>query len=303
MKFNKILAVVIMLALCCGCVGRTDMKKNELESISYKAYEKDLNLSDSKHRNTINKEYVMKDIKEIMDRGLLRVGMVVGDIEVFSNQTNGKLEGIDVDLSKGIADSLGVELAINQTAKTYDDLATLLINGDIDLIISMYSMTANRATMLNFSEPYFTQNMSLIANKVWLAKNKIESNPLEYIVENSVKFGVFKGSAEADVVAELFPNAEVLEFSTNEELYGSIMHGDVQCGIAEETVCLANFIKDPKLMIYEKAFIFSDKADQYCIGVAPNKPGLLNFVNDYIKTQKQLEIEDIEKRCKKIYNY
>ncbi len=303
MKYNKILAVVIMLAVCCGCVGKTDVEKNELENISYKAYEKDLNLSNSGNWNKVNKEYITEDIREIMDRGFLRVGMVVGDIEVFSNKVNGKLEGIDVDLSKGIADSLGVELVINQTAKTYDALAPLLINGDIDLIISMYSITPHRATMLNFSEPYFIQNMSLVANKVWLVKNKIESNPLGYLVENSVKFGVFKGSAEADVVAELFPNAEVLEFTTNEELYGSIMRGDVQCGIAEETVCLANFIKDPKLMIYEKAFVFSDKANQYSIGVAQNKAGLLNFVNAYIKTQKQLEIKDIEKRCKEIYNY
>ena len=54
MKFNKILAFVVILTVCCSCTGKTNIQENELESISYKAYEKDLNLSNSGHWNNVS---------------------------------------------------------------------------------------------------------------------------------------------------------------------------------------------------------------------------------------------------------
>lgn len=64
--------------------------------------------------------------------------------------------GIDIDLIKGFAESLGVKLEIHPVTSGYDGLLPALLKGEGDLVASSYSITAQRQESADFSDPYIT---------------------------------------------------------------------------------------------------------------------------------------------------
>ena len=62
--------------------------------------------------------------------------------------------GIDVEVAKYIAESMGMELQIE--AMNFDNLVTSLSNGDFDMVLAACEYTDERALACDFSDPYYT---------------------------------------------------------------------------------------------------------------------------------------------------
>ncbi|MDR1765618.1 MAG: transporter substrate-binding domain-containing protein [Lachnospiraceae bacterium] len=113
------------------------------------------------------------EIKAIIDRGVLKVGCKT-DIPKFSlqNTATGEYEGFEDDLAYEIAGVIfgitGAEAKAQKkvefqgvTAKTR---GPLLENGEIDLVIATFTITAERKETYNFSTPYYTDAVGLLVN-------------------------------------------------------------------------------------------------------------------------------------------
>ena len=70
--------------------------------------------------------------------------------------------GIDVELARALAASLGKELVIRNTA--FDGLIPALQTGKIDLILSSMTITPQRAESIDFSTPYLQTGICLLVN-------------------------------------------------------------------------------------------------------------------------------------------
>jgi polar amino acid transport system substrate-binding protein len=64
--------------------------------------------------------------------------------------------GLDIELVKGFAKSLGVELEVHAVTTGYDALLPALVNREGDLVASSLSVTPKRLESVDFSEPYLT---------------------------------------------------------------------------------------------------------------------------------------------------
>ncbi len=95
------------------------------------------------------------------EKEILKVGMS-GDyppFEFYAETENGReLVGVDVELAKYIADSLGMELEL--TDMSFDGLIGSLDAGKFDLVISGMSIKEGRKCL--FSNPYYTAEQSLL---------------------------------------------------------------------------------------------------------------------------------------------
>lgn len=91
-------------------------------------------------------------LEDVKKRGELIVG-VRYDMPPFGTvDPQGKLEGIDVELAKQIANKLGVKIKFEQvTAQTR---IPMLLNGNIDLIAAGLARTEERAKVVQFSSIY-----------------------------------------------------------------------------------------------------------------------------------------------------
>lgn len=250
-----------------------------------------------------NEPALFPGLEQIIKKGTLTVAMIKNDVDVFCETLeDGTLTGIDVQWAQNIADSLGVTLTINRDCDTYDKLTEYLINGNADLAISTYSLTTDRAAYVNISKPYLTSRLGVMVNKQELVKKQIENNPIDYMKNNNIKLAALKNSSHVKLIPEMFPNAETVEMDTYEQICQAVRNNDVFGYLCGEVEFLFDYSHDPELSLYTKVFAFSDAAEYYCVGVAPNNNDLLKFVNALIDSSKVTTIKDVEDGCAEKFN-
>jgi len=110
--------------------------------------------------------------------------------------------GIDVEVAKYIAESMGMTLQIE--SMNFDNLVTSLSNGDFDVVLAACEYTEERAKACDFSDPYYTDLPPVILVK---AANADKYKTVDDINQASVIIGAQKNTTKAMAAADMFPEA------------------------------------------------------------------------------------------------
>lgn len=81
----------------------------------------------------------------------------------FEYVANNKVVGVDIDISKKIAEEIGAELEIVNT--DFDSIIGAIASGKGDLGASGFTINAERLEQVNFTIPYFTTTQYIIVPK------------------------------------------------------------------------------------------------------------------------------------------
>lgn len=93
---------------------------------------------------------------------LLRIA-TEGAYPPFNNVTaDGELVGFDVDIAKALCAAMDRECEI--VAQDWDGIIPGLVNDKYDAIIASMSITEERLQAINFTDPYYSNYLSIIAN-------------------------------------------------------------------------------------------------------------------------------------------
>ena len=106
-------------------------------------------------------------INKITARKELRVG-VKTDVPYFgyADSQTGEIEGFEVDLAKAFAkEILGDESAVRLVPVNALTRNILLDNDEVDMIIATFTITDERKKTLNFSEPYYVDEIGFMVKK------------------------------------------------------------------------------------------------------------------------------------------
>lgn len=99
----------------------------------------------------------------VKKRGVLIAGVRYDNPPFGYMGKDGKVAGFDVDVSKYIADKLGVKLELREvTAKTR---VPLLVNGSIDLLAASFGHTRERDEVVDFSIDYIPTMLRFMVKK------------------------------------------------------------------------------------------------------------------------------------------
>ena len=114
------------------------------------------------------------DLKDLLERKVLRVAMYKGNTWPFyfqqeSEGKKGELEGIDVEIIKGFARQLGLQVKFIRS-DTIDGVVDMVAAGEVDLAISKLSITFSRASRVLFTKPYIKLRKGLLVNRVGLQR-------------------------------------------------------------------------------------------------------------------------------------
>lgn len=109
-------------------------------------------------------------IDAIKKAGVLRVG-VKQDVPNFGylNAATNQFEGMEIDIAKRLADSLGVK--VEYTPVTTQTREPLLDNGQVDIILATYTITDQRKANFSISQPYYYDQIGFLVRK----NSKIQS--------------------------------------------------------------------------------------------------------------------------------
>ncbi|MGT2928994.1 transporter substrate-binding domain-containing protein [Streptococcus dentasini] len=105
-----------------------------------------------------------EQVQKIKKAGVLKVG-VKQDVPNFGyyDSKSGKYTGMEVDLAKKIADSIGVR--VEYVAVTAQTREALLDNGQTDLTIATYTINDERKANYSISNPYYYDQIGFLVNK------------------------------------------------------------------------------------------------------------------------------------------
>lgn len=110
------------------------------------------------------KDIASADVQEIIDRGVLRVGVKNAVIGFgFQDELTGEYSGMEISLAEKIAESLGVDVEF--TTVTAATRTELLDSGDIDCVLATFTITDERKESWDFSTPYYTDYVTVLVQK------------------------------------------------------------------------------------------------------------------------------------------
>lgn len=214
--------------------------------------------------------------KAIKDAGTFRLG-ATRTSAIFSqlDEQDGKVYGFDAGLYLGlIRYILGDETKYDYTQLTSDTRESVLQNDTVDAVFASYTITDKRKEVVSFAGPYMSTQYAVLV----LADNA-DINSVDDLAGKKV--AVQSGSTGPEVVGQYAPEAEIQEFSKDDECRAALEQGRVDAYVVDNTLQMGNVVKNPgKYRIAGDAF----GPEEYLgIGVKLGNTDAVNFINAFLK--------------------
>jgi len=183
---------------------------------------------------------VLRDIEE---RGYIRIG-TTGDFIPFSyhvgdNKT--EYSGIDIQLGKDLASSLGVEAKFVKTS--WPTLLDDLVNGLYDISMSGVTIKLERQREGLFSIPYLSSGKAAIARDEDVEKY----NSINAINQPGVRVIINPGGTNESFALANFPNAKIIYNENNLTIFQKIVDGKADVMVTDAIETLIQEIIHPEL--------------------------------------------------------
>jgi ABC-type amino acid transport substrate-binding protein len=224
------------------------------------------------------------DIRQVQQRGALRVGLVAKDIPpLLVTGSDGQPAGIEVAMANGLAKRLGVRLQFVRTAATHDELVAQVAAGKVDIAVSSVSRTVERAKVVRFSRPYLTQSVAVVLNRVRALKENVAcpDTPAAAaaLAARPDGLGVTRGGAYEQALRNQDAKANLVVFDNEKELQGALESGKLLAGLGGEIELRDMFARRPADRIKLKLCLVGKQKDQIAIAVRPDAPNLTAWID------------------------
>jgi ABC-type amino acid transport substrate-binding protein len=155
------------------------------------------------------------EIRQIRERGVLRVGYNSNNVPFVFFNGNGELVGYDVEMAYDLARTLNVS-RIAFVPITGTTLAESLDNGSCDIIMSAVMVNGDRLDAMKFTDPVVTVHLSFVVP---------DGKKKEFVKLDDVKkmdglsVAVFNNTALVRVDRQLLPQATIVPIDSREEFF------------------------------------------------------------------------------------
>lgn len=207
----------------------------------------------------------------IQQRGTIVIGVSPGAAPLgFYNERN-EAVGYDIDMAKRLAAAMGVDA---EFVNVYgDSRVSMLVSGQLDIVIANMTATATRAKSVDFSIPYLRTGLRIIVRN--------DSGITRFDELNGRKIVVGRGSSGELFIKEALPGAELVytdSFSPNGVLL--LRQGRVAAAIEDNSIIDYLAAKSPDYEILPELYLSGPIA----MGIAKGNPEFVRWVNDFIST-------------------
>ena len=212
-------------------------------------------------------------IEEVQDRGTLTVGLGLFEPWSLCN-ADGELIGFEIDVANKVAEDMGVEVEFARTNWNY--VIPALIAEEFDVIISGMTILPQRALKVNFTSSYNTTGVYLVANME--QTDGLET--LEDFNSSSVTIGTRRGSSSIPVIENVFPDAMIEHYDSDNEVLEAVVAGEVHAAAAFATTRTTWVEAHPETLYLPTEEPFA--AEALAIAVRKGDLDTLNFLNSWI---------------------
>ncbi len=221
---------------------------------------------------------VADTLDDILERGVLRVGMEPGYMPFEMTNKKGEIIGFDVDMAKAMAKAMGVELELVSTA--WDGIIPALITKKFDIIMSGMTLTQERNMKISFADPYIVIGQSILVDKKHAGKVK------SYKDLNDKKFKVASklGTTGEQATKRMIPNATYISFETEQEGVMDLVNGKIDAFVYDLPYNAIAFAEKSqgKLFLLDEPFTYEPLA----WAVNRGNADFINWLNNFLAQAK-----------------
>jgi ABC-type amino acid transport substrate-binding protein len=209
----------------------------------------------------------------ILADGKLRVGItrsltLFGELDPLS----GRVSGFDVDLGREIARELGLrEDQVEFVDTLIEDRVPHLQDGTLDMVVLAMTITPERASLVEFSRPYYVAGQSLLVSRT----NRQISGLRDLA---GARVCTATGSTAVAELTRRAPAAELVLLRSLPECVTSLKAGAVDA-VATDDVILAGFASDDSDLILAGGRFTTEP---YGVAVPRGQADLADFVDGVI---------------------
>jgi glutamate transport system substrate-binding protein len=220
---------------------------------------------------------------QIQEAGKLVVG-VKYDVPPFGfeNPDSGEVEGFDVDISREVADRLGVDLELTEAIT--DNRIPFLQDERVDMIASTMTITTDRDAEVDFSTPYF------IAHGRILVPSDSDIAGVEDLAGNRVCTAL--GSTYEATLKDQAPDARLELVDSYSECFELIQNGAVDAVSTDDVILTGMIIQDDSLTLVGDELT----TEPYGLAFTEGETDMQEFVdgvlNDIFESGRWTEIYD-----------
>jgi len=211
-------------------------------------------------------------IETIKKRGAIKIGLSI--FKPWSmRDKNGELIGFELDVGTKLAEDMGVEAEFIPTA--WDGIIPALVAGKFDVIISGMTTTPQRNLTINFTDPYAYSGLTILANT-----EMTEGMAIEDYNSADITFAARRGATPAALIAEMFPEAELLLFDEDGASTQEVLNGKAHATMASEPTPSSEARRYPDVLNVPFDTAFSATGESF--GLRKGDADALNFFNNWI---------------------
>lgn len=216
-KLKKIFSLMIITVLALGVLAGCSNSSDDVEEVS-------------------------STLDEIKERGYIRIG-IFGDKYPFGYiDENGEAQGFDVYIARRFAkDLLGDESKVEFIPVDAASRVSFLESGKVDMIMANFTVTEERAQMVDFANPYMRVSLGIVSS---------ESDPITSIDQlKDKKTIIAKGTTAETYLVENHPELELLKFEQYTEIFEALKDGRGAAIINDNTEVIAWANKNPGFVV------------------------------------------------------
>ncbi|MDR1153044.1 MAG: transporter substrate-binding domain-containing protein, partial [Bifidobacteriaceae bacterium] len=191
--------------------------------------------------------------------------------EPFEMEQDGEIVGLDMDFMALVAAEIGPDITVTPLASAFDAIESgaALAAGSCDILASAVTITPERATKFDFTQPYFEATLGILTKDSTITD---EASLTDKVI--SVQIGT---------TGKMWADEHGLTTREFEHLSGqvdAVEIGDADAALGDTPV-LTPFLPDGYTLAFE-----IPTGDEFGYGVAGDNPALLDVANAALTTAK-----------------
>lgn len=222
--------------------------------------------------------YAEDTIDSILKKGVLKVGLEAGYMPFEMRDKRGNIIGLDVDLAKDMAKSMGVKLEIVNVE--WDGIIPGLLTKKFDIIMAGMTITQKRNLKVNFSDPYIVIGQTILLNKK--LKGKIKS----YKDLNNKKYKLVSklGTTGENTIKKMIPKANYKSYQTSQDAAMEVINGRADALVYDlpQISMLYKTQAKGKAIFLDRPFTYEPLA----FAIRKSDPNFLNWINNWLRQIK-----------------
>jgi len=209
-------------------------------------------------------------IDDIIKKGTVQIAVDPTSAPFGVTGTDGQPDGFDVDVAKLVAKYLGVKLEL--VPVTSQNRIPYLLTNRVDMVISLFSVTPERALQVSFSNPYAAVGTIITA--------KIDKKISTFTDLKGMKVGVPRGTIPDTLLTKMaLPDVQIVRFDDEATSLQALATGQVDA-LGSSTTALIVLNRGKSQKEFERKLTMVE--NHFGIGVRRGQSDLLQWLNTFV---------------------